>query len=119
MAVQKLVCKAGVDFATAVCDDSVIAALLPLCEGELTVSKSSGLIGTQGVAPVIYNKKRITASKKIGRAYKSNSFTIPHVKLTVTGSGIRTAGLGKLKADLQATVNATDIKMSYDNKGVA
>lgn len=119
MAIKTLISQAGSDYASATCDDSVIAALSPLCEGEVTVYKSSGLIGTQTTAPAVMNTKRITASKKVGRVYKSISFVLGHVKTTVTGSGIRTAALGKLKADAQATVNATDIKVSYDARGVA
>ena len=119
MAIQSLVIKAGGDYASCTCDDSIIAALTPLCVGEMTTFTSSGLQGTQGAAPAVFNSKKITASKKVGRAYKSNSFTIGHVKPTVTANEIRTAALGKLKADVQSTVNATDIKVTYDAKGVA
>ena len=119
MPIQKLTMVANDDYASCTCDDSVITALKPLCEGQIDVFESSGLQGTLGAAPAKFNSKRIVAGKKTGRAYKSNSFSIPHVKTTIGASEIRTAATGKLKADIQATVNADYIRVSYDSKGVA
>ena len=66
-----------------------------------------------------FNSKRIVAGKKTGRVYKSNSFTIPHVKTTIGANEIRTAAQGKLKADIQGTATPDYVRVSYDSKGVA
>ena len=120
MAIQKMSCMTNEDYASITCDDSVITALKPLCEGEISVFVSSGAQGTLAPAPLVMNTKTITGSKMLSKGcYSSNTFRVPNVKTNVNGNEIRTAAMGKLKADLQCTVNATNIKVSYDARGIA
>lgn len=110
----------GADYASCTCDDSVITALKPLCAGEVGVFTSSGVQGTLAPKPAVLNSKTITGSKKTSQGvYKSNTMRVPHVKPAVNGNEIRTALVGKLKADKQCTVNAANILVKYDSRGAA
>ena len=76
------------------CDDSILTTLTNELVGKVEVYTEKGSSGALTLSPEVANKQRYSVGSKMGRVYTNCSFTVPHVKTTVS-SPVRQGRSGK------------------------
>ncbi|WP_332444347.1 hypothetical protein [Wolinella succinogenes] len=98
------------------CDDSVLTALSNELVGKVEVYTEEGSSGALTLSPEVANKQRYSVGSKMGRVYTNCSFTVPHVKTTVSSPEVVSLAIANLDSNYVSSKTPDYCNLIYDAK---